>query len=280
MADLVGPSVDVRADVSAVAGSQPLHDRVTELTRGHRFASGSSTAALALAIRNGDGDAAIGLLSSGDAEVQWVEPTERVGLSALHDQVTGAARDVVVAALAGDGIGALTAAGRIKVLAAVRRGPNGLFEWSDLISAAIQDAVPAGQRTGWPRVGTPVMVTGNDPINRLANGDVGVVVEDDGRWVVIGGSEEPRRLAPARLGKWEEWWAMTIHKSQGSEFPHAVVALPTIDSPILTRELLYTAVTRGKPEVTIVGSEEMIRLAISRPVTRASGLRDRLWPGT
>ena len=280
MADLVGPSVDVRADVSAVAGSQPLHDRVTELTRGHRFASGSSTAALALAIRNGDGDATIALLSSGDAEVHWVEPTERVGLSALHDQVTGAARDVVVAALAGDGIGALRAAGRIKVLAAVRRGPNGLFEWSDLISAAIEDAVPAGQRTGWPRVGTPVMVTGNDPVNRLANGDVGVVVEDDGRWVVIGGSEEPRRLAPARLGKWEEWWAMTIHKSQGSEFPHAVVALPTIDSPILTRELLYTAVTRGKPEVTIVGSEEMIRLAISRPVTRASGLRDRLWPGT
>ena len=72
---------------------------------------------------------------------------------------------------------------------------------------------------------------------------------------------------------------MTIHKSQGSEFAHAVVSLPTQDSPILTRELLYTAVTRAKPEVTIVGSEDMIRLAIGRPVARASGLRDRLWPG-
>ena len=108
----------------------------------------------------------------------------------------------------------------------------------------------------------------------------GVVVRSrDGRWVVMAGASEPRRLAPARLGEWEPWWAMTIHKSQGSEFSHAVVALPTVDSPILTRELLYTAVTRAKPEVTVVGSEEIIRLAISRPVARASGLRDRLWPG-
>ena len=71
---------------------------------------------------------------------------------------------------------------------------------------------------------------------------------------------------------------MTIHKSQGSEFAHAVVSLPTVDSPILTRELLYTAVTRAKPEVTVVASEEILRLAVTRPVARASGLRDRLWP--
>jgi len=123
------------------------------------------------------------------------------------------------------------------------------------------------------------MVTRNDPVNRLANGDVGVVVQGDGgRWVAMPGASGPRKLAPARLGEWEPWWAMTIHKSQGSEFPHAVVSLPTVDSPILTRELLYTAVTRAKPEVTIIGSEELIRGAVERPVTRASGLRERLWP--
>ena len=142
----------------------------------------------------------------------------------------------------------------------------------------MRDLVPLGLQ-GWPRVGTPVMVTGNDPVNRLANGDVGVVVDADGRWVAMSEADDVRLLAPARLGEWEPWWAMTIHKSQGSEFPHAVVALPTSDSPILTRELLYTAVTRGKPEVTVVASEEIIRLAVSRPVARASGLRDRLWPG-
>ena len=192
-----------------------------------------------------------------------------------------AALEVVEAALADDGAAALSAATRMKVLTAVRRGPLGLLDWTGLIGGAAYDAVPPGLRGGRPNVGTPVLVTHNDPANRLANGDVGVVVQgEEGRWVVMPGSTTPRRLAPARLGEWEPWWAMTIHKSQGSEFPHAVVSLPFTDSPILTRELLYTAVTRAKPEVTIIGSEDVIRTAISRPVARASGLRDRLWPGT
>ena len=86
----------------------------------------------------------------------------------------------------------------------------------------------------------------------------------------MAGAPTLRRLAPARLGEWEPWWAMTIHKSQGSEFPHAVVSLPTVDSPILTRELLYTAVTRAKPEVTVVASEEID--PAGRGATRGPGL--------
>jgi exodeoxyribonuclease V alpha subunit len=71
---------------------------------------------------------------------------------------------------------------------------------------------------------------------------------------------------------------MTIHKSQGSEFPHAVVSLPSEASPILTRELLYTAVTRAQDLLTVVAGEASIRAAITRPVARASGLEERLWP--
>ena len=85
-----------------------------------------------------------------------------------------------------------------------------------------------------------------------------------------------RHLAAARLDHVEPWWAMTIHKSQGSEFPHGVVSLPPATSPILTRELLYTAVTRAKRSVTLIGSEAAIRAAVERPVARASGLRERL----
>jgi exodeoxyribonuclease V alpha subunit len=73
---------------------------------------------------------------------------------------------------------------------------------------------------------------------------------------------------------------MTIHKSQGSEFPHAVVSLPASGSPVLTRELLYTAVTRAVARVTVVGDEDTVRAAIARPAARASGLRDRLWPSS
>jgi len=275
MGDMVGPD-----DPGRGTGVEPLAGRVTELVRGHRFRSRSAMAALALAIRRGDADETIGLLATADGEVHWVRPDDVPAIGALRADVVDGARAVVGCALDGRGSDALDAAQRIKVLAAVRHGPNGLFAWSDLIADAVRADVPSHRRGGWPRVGTPVMVTGNDPINRLANGDVGVVVHDGSRsWVAMGGAGQTRLLAPARLGEWEPWWAMTIHKSQGSEFAHAVVALPTADSPILTRELLYTAVTRGKPEVTVVGSEAIIRLAVTRPVARASGLRDRLWPG-
>ena len=275
MADLVGP-LD-----GATSEAGPLAGRVTELVRGRRFGTGTTTAELALAIRHGAADDVLDILGSGDGSVHWVRPDDRAARTGLHDLVVGSARQVVAAAVSGQVATALEAATRVKVLAAVRRGPNGLFEWTEEIESGVRDLVPVGLQ-GWPRLGTPVMVTANDPVNRLANGDVGVVVADgegDGRWVAMSEADDVRMLAPARLGAWEPWWAMTVHKSQGSEFGHAVVALPANDSPVLTRELLYTAVTRGKPEVTVVGSEEMIRVAVSRPVARASGLRDRLWPG-
>ncbi len=275
MGDMVGPD-----DGRLGTGAGTLSGRVTELVRGHRFAVGSAMADLALAIRRGDADEVIRLLSRGDPEVHWVPPDPGPALDALRADVVDGARRIIERALDGQGVEAVAAAQQVKVLAAVRHGPNGLFEWSDFISDMVRDDVPPHRRGGWPRVGTPIMVTGNDPINGLANGDVGVVVHDGARpWVVMGETNRARRLAPTRLGDWEPWWAMTIHKSQGSEFGHAVVALPTVDSPILTRELFYTAVTRGKPEVTVVASEAIIRLAVSRPVARASGLGDRLWPG-
>ena len=276
MGDMVGPDGNREG-----TGVEPLAGRVTELVRGHRFVGGSPMAALALAIRRGDADEVVTLLAAGGSDIHWVLPETGPALDGLRTIVVDGARQVIASAVAGEGVEAIAAAQRIKVLAAVRHGPNGLVEWSDIISGRVRDGVPAFRRGGWPRVGTPVMVTGNDPINGLANGDVGVVVHDGTRpWVAMGGVDRLRLLAPARLGEWEPWWAMTIHKSQGSEFAHAVVALPTTDSPILTRELLYTAVTRGKPEVTVVATEAMIRLAVERPIARASGLRDRLWPGT
>ncbi|MGA2835312.1 MAG: exodeoxyribonuclease V subunit alpha [Acidimicrobiales bacterium] len=275
MGDMVGPGRPVSR-----AGDAPLDGRVTELREGHRFAEGSAIGELALAIRDGDGDEVVRRLSAGGAEVHWIRPGDARGLEALRRMVDESAGQVVAAALAGSAEEALAAAQRVKVLAAVRRGPFGLDDWTVRIAAGVHDAVPPDLRGGRPRVGTPVMVTRNDAVNRLANGDVGVVVrEADGRRVAMRGPDGTRVVAPTRLGEWEPWWAMTIHKSQGSEFPHAVVSLPTTDSPILTRELLYTAVTRGKPEVTVVGSEEMVRVAVSRPVARASGLADRLWPG-
>ena len=270
--DLVGPGG------SDGGGRHPLAGSITELRGVHRFEAGSATAALAEAVRDGDADRVIAILAAGHDEVHWVMPDDPAAVDRVRRSAAAAAVEVVEAALTGDAPAALAAATRIKVLCAVRHGPFGLSEWTDRISGAALAAVPTAFRGGRPKVGTPVLVTRNDPVNGLSNGDVGVVVQaGDGRWVAMAGPGEPRRLAPTRLGEWEAWWAMTVHKSQGSEFPHAVVSLPTVDSPILTRELLYTAVTRAKPEVTVVGSEETVRRAVGRSVARASGLRRRLW---
>ncbi len=128
-------------------------------------------------------------------------------------------------------------------------------------------------------VGRPIIVTRNDYPNRLVNGDVGLVVAGAERPVVAFATGDGiRELAVSQLDEIETWWAMTIHKSQGSEFRQVVITLPPAPSPILTRELLYTAVTRAKERVTVVASEASLRAAIARPVARASGLGVALHP--
>ena len=128
-------------------------------------------------------------------------------------------------------------------------------------------------------VGRPLIVTENDYGLDLYNGDTGVVIEsEDGR--LVAAFERRRRLAevsPTRLAAVDTVYAMTVHKSQGSQFDTVAFLLPSPDSRILTRELLYTAVTRARERLILVGPESSIRAAIERPITRASGLRQALW---
>jgi exodeoxyribonuclease V alpha subunit len=126
------------------------------------------------------------------------------------------------------------------------------------------------------------MVTRNDYGLGLFNGDIGLVLDDPqqpGRRaaVFLGSDGQPRSLAPGRLPPHETVFAMSIHKSQGSEFDEVAVVLPERVSPILSRELLYTAVTRARRAVTIYAEADVLRACIERRVERASGLRDRLW---
>ncbi len=281
LADVVGPAADPGSP--AADGRRPersaLSGRVTVLRRMHRFGSDSAIAALAEAVRVGDADAALALLEGGHRELRWVDGRDRSAVDGVLDEAVEAGVDLVTSALRGDAVGSLAAAVRIKVLAATRRRPGGLYDWSERIERGVGARVPELESARRWYIGRPVIVTGNDRINQVANGDVAVVVGHEGAMrAAFRGEEGVRYLAPSRLDQVETWWAMTIHKSQGSEFPHAVVSLPPAGSPILTRQLLYTAVTRARTRLTMVGSEEALRAAIHRPVTRASGLRDRLWP--
>jgi exodeoxyribonuclease V alpha subunit len=277
MRDVVGPSD--RAVDAPGGRDAALAGRVTVLRRMRRFDEDSVIAAVAEAVRTGDADGALTLLGDRRGDVRWVHPDDAGEVDDVTRQVVDAGVGVVTAALGGDASAALAGTVRVKVLTATRRRRFGLDDWTERIEDAVKARV-AGFHPGrrW-HVGRPVLVTANDPDNRVFNGDVGVVVGGpDGMDVALTDGDDIRTLAPSRLDRVETWWAMTIHKSQGSEFSHVVVSLPDAQSPILTRELLYTAVTRARDQLTVVGTEAALRAAIGRPLARTSGLQERLWP--
>src|SRR5205807_1851992 len=119
----------------------------------------------------------------------------------------------------------------------------------------------------------------NDHALQLYNGDVGVVVRGTERpmTAAFGRGADVVRVSPTRLAAVDTVYAMTVHKSQGSQFETVAFLVPSTESRILTRELLYTAVTRAQKRLVVVGPEEAIRLAVQRPIARASGLREALW---
>lgn len=277
LADLVGPA---RSTPDAPV-SGPLADRVTVLDRVHRFGAASGIAELADAVRSGDVDRTLSLLDGSRADLRLVQPGSPAEDGVLGELVELGVR-VVEEARTGRSDAALAAASGVKVLAAVNRGPNGRFDWEQRVERGVLDRVGDVDRSGSWHIGRPVLITTNDGLNRVFNGDTGVTVSGDGGLLVaLPDARDPggvRLLPPARLREVETWWSMTIHKSQGSEFSHVVVALPDrAESPVLTRELLYTAITRARERVTLLASEASLRAAVARPVARASGLADRLW---
>ncbi len=261
--------------------SSPLIGRVTVLRRMYRFKAGSPIAEIADAVRTGRADQVVDLLRADDDEVRWIDDPGGPETDELLEELIESGAGVVDAARRGDARAALAAANDTKVLTGVHRGPYGLRRFNEQIDLGVQRRTRGSDRPARWFVGRPVMVTANDPDTGVVNGDVGVVVEGpDGLLVVFDRDRagEERAVAPYRLDQVETCWAVTIHRSQGSEFRHAVVSLPLADSPVLTRQLLYTAVTRGRERLTVVGTEDVVRIAVERPLDRASGLRDLLWP--
>jgi exodeoxyribonuclease V alpha subunit len=249
---------------------------IVVLDRVHRY--GGGIAALAEAIRRGDGDATMDAL----AAVTWIPvdaAADPEAAGAVRAGAVACARGVLEAARAGDGRGAIDALGSFRLLCAHRRGPYGVSAWTARIEGWLADAVDGFGAGGEWYVGRPLLVTENDYGLGLFNGDTGVVVAA-GDGAVAAAFErrgEVVELSPSRLAAVDTVYAMTVHKSQGSQFGTAAVLLPDPASPILTRELLYTAVTRAREELILVATEEAIRAAVARPVARASGLRERLW---
>ena len=174
---------------------------------------------------------------------------------------------------------ALKAFEGFRVLTPHRRGPLGVEELNATIEVTLERAL--GDRLGF-RVrdlhyrGRPILIRQNDYETGLFNGDIGLVV-DRHRAVFPDAEVGIREIPLARLPRHETVFAMTVHSSQGSEFRDVLLTLPAKTSAILTRELLYTAVTRGREKVTIAGPAQVLREGLEATVKRVSGLRDRLW---
>lgn len=276
LGDIVGPAVDPSPP------SGPLADGIVVLRTVHRFAGGVGE--LARSIEAGDGDEVIRLLAEGADGVRWFDRDVAPGApgddvdQAVHDAVVGPATDVITSSRRGDAAGALAAMQRVQLLCAHRAGPHGVATWRARIEQWLARDIDGYVPHGW-YAGRPLLVTANDYNLGLFNGDTGVVIADGPDRVVSAFERrgEIVHVSPTRLSAVETLYAMTIHKSQGSQFGEIVVVLPDETSPILTRELLYTAVTRAEKGVLLVGTEASIRAAVDRPVSRASGLRERLW---
>jgi len=246
---------------------------VARLARAHRY--GDAIGDLAEAIRRGDVEATLAAFAATPA-ARLVEP------GAADGEVLAGARDVARAGRAGDPVAALVALDRHRLLTAHRTGEYGVTHWNRRVERWLREEGLAGPAGAERTAGEPFLVTANDYGLGLFNGDTGVVVRgEDGVLVarIADGTPEGRPLAVSRLADVETAHAMTVHRSQGSQFDTVTVVLPPADSPLLTRELLYTAVTRAQSRVTVVGTPEAVRAAVERPAQRASGLARRLAGG-
>ncbi|MBW3653594.1 MAG: exodeoxyribonuclease V subunit alpha [Actinobacteria bacterium] len=276
LGDIVGPAATGRPPSSSIGEGIVVLDRV------HRY--GGGIALLADAIRRGDPDEVMSVLERQPDDVSWIpvdaaDPDADLALAAVCDEAVTAGRAVVEAARAGAAREAIAALGAFRVLCAHRRGAQGVAAWTARIESWLATAIPGFDPDGPAYVGRPLLITQNDYELRLYNGDTGVIVQTDPDRVsaAFERGAELLEFTPTRLGAIETAFAMTIHKSQGSQFDTAVVLLPAATSRILTRELLYTAATRARKRLILVGTEDALRTAVSRPVARASGLRARLW---
>jgi exodeoxyribonuclease V alpha subunit len=276
LAEVTGQKVQA----SEPPGDTPIGDGIVVLRRVHRF--GGAIALLAEAIRKGDADATIQLLEEDRADVRWL-PVDIAAtpdsLGEVRTAAVTAARRVVEAGRVGGASEALTALSSFRVLCAHRRGPEGATTWMANIEGWLKSEIEGFGAEGKWYVGRPLLVTANDYSLRLYNGDTGVIVAGPDLRPIAAFERDGEILevSPSRLAAVDTVYAMTIHKAQGSQFDTVAVLLPGPNSRVLTRELLYTAVSRGQNRVILAGTEAAIRTAVSSPISRSSGLRQRLW---
>ena len=274
---VTGEKIGAGADGQSEPG---MRDSIVQLRKSYRFGPASGIGEVSRAVNDGDSTRAVQLLKSGSyGDIRWRELPRAENLAAaLKEQ---AIEGFTPYLKENDPSRVFDLFNRVRILCAVREGPYGVNPLNLLVEQILREEGLIRREGRWYR-GRPVLVTRNDYNLRLFNGDVGITLPDpEARGelrVFFQGTEGiPREFPPLRLPEHETVFAMTVHKSQGSEFDKVLFLMPDRDVRVLTRELVYTAITRAKTMVEVWGKEAIFQAAVSRRISRTSGLRDALW---
>jgi len=278
---------NIETEIEAMKGPSGLRDSVIVLQRSYRFAAGSAIDALSRAVNRSDADAAMAMLENADGKsVSYQQlQADTALIQTLSEQILSGYQAYLQTV---DPVLALHRLNRFKILCALNIGPLGVQAVNTLAEQVLSrenliELDPMKENPWY--AGRPVLITRNNYRVGLFNGDIGIALpagdaRNSGLSVFFpDNAGGVRRFQPYQLPEHETVYAMTVHKSQGSEFDEVLFILPDRDFPVLTRELIYTALTRARHKITIWGARSIIRHAIGRKIERTSGLRDALWSG-
>ncbi|MBL0731461.1 MAG: exodeoxyribonuclease V subunit alpha [Desulfosarcina sp.] len=256
-------------------GASFISNAIVDLKKNYRFSEKSGIAELSRCVKNGDAAGALSALKKGKGVI-WkkINPAED-----LYDHL----KESVLKGFSGfletdDPAEALARLNAFKILSPLKKGPFGVFFLNRIAERILSEEgfIKPNNASSDPWYpGRPVLITRNDYNLQLFNGDIGIIMPSGNRLYAFfpdqsGGA---RRFLPWILPEHETVFAMTVHKSQGSEFDDVLMLLPEKDTPVLTRELIYTGITRARQSLTIRGTEAVMKAAILRRIERASGLR-------
>jgi exodeoxyribonuclease V alpha subunit len=250
-------------------------DSLCMLKKSYRFHKNSGIGQLAYATNSGKASRVHNVLSSGYSDIDYVDLDEQ----SYHNMIKEVAEsysEYLIAVKNGNQEEALKAFSNTRLLCATREGDCGIQTLNQKVESALnsRNLISPSETSAWYE-GRPIMVSKNDHSLGLYNGDIGICMRDeDGVLYVYFESSESglRRFLPSRLPDHETNYAMTIHKSQGSEFANTFMLLPDKLSPVLTRELIYTGITRAKTRLKLCGVQDILNGGVSIKTKSDSGL--------
>ena len=272
-AELTGDLLPVQESIG------PLGDAVVLLRKSYRFTSAGGIGTVGALVNAGEAAAALAAFKDdGIADISIAPTPQAASLGeALAERIVAGFGAYLQESSPEQ---AFARFGRFRILCAMRSGPFGVDSVNALVQERLARAGLIHPEGRW-YAGEPVMITCNDYNLGLFNGDVGLILPDPESGnelrAFFPSGTGMRKVLPLRLPEHESAFAMTIHKSQGSEFDRVLLILPERDAPLLTRELLYTGITRAKQSVELLGTDELFLTAVMRRIVRRSGLRERLW---